>query len=66
MVAIPPIARTPWVANLASSANSANDARISTTAAKRVGKRLSAKTASRMNTMPTVPGTTAPGWLNSA
>ncbi len=37
-----------------------------TTAAKRTGKRFSAKAANKMKTTPTVPGITAPGWLNSA
>ena len=61
MVTIPPIANTPCVANFASSAKSTKEARINTTAANRVGSRFNANTASRMNTSPTVPGTTAPG-----
>ena len=40
MVTMPPIARTPWAENLASSANRANDAKISTTAANRTGKKI--------------------------
>ena len=35
-------------------------------AAKRTGSRFKANAARTMKTTPTVPGITAPGWLNSA
>ena len=46
--AMPPTVSTPCVANLASAAKRANAPRISPSAAKRVGRKFSAKAASRM------------------
>ncbi len=42
-VTMPPMASTPWAANLASRANRTKEAKIRTTAAKRVGSKFSAK-----------------------